>query len=162
MRTFWYATACAAACAFWLFGCRPYPGRPFTWSSTTMLEFDIAGPDPTELFRYEFANPYEAPAGKIRFSGLIKGDAAQKQQLPSELDFNLIQYRYSPSLGYTLGATYDLAVPVKKNGRFKVKENDFAGFTFGQYDMLGIELTPKDGVLRTNSMFAMTYVYVAR
>jgi len=157
MRTFWSAVACAAGCALLLFGCREYPGRPLTWSSTTMLEFDI-GPTGTELFTYSFANPYQAPAGSVRMSGLIKGDASQKAVLPTELDFKLTQLPYPT---YLPSATYEFDVPVKKNGRFKFKE-DFPGFTFGQFDGLRVDLTPKGGTLKTNSMFAMTYTYVSR
>lgn len=116
-----------------------------------MLEFDI-GPQKTEPFTYQFANPYEAPPGQIRFSGLVKGDAAQKAVLPSHIDFTLTQFRYPTC---DIGTTYTIDLGLKKNGRFKFKE-DFPGITFGMFDKLEVDITPKDGTLKTNSMFAMT------
>jgi hypothetical protein len=157
----WHIAGVAVAIVA-LLGCKEPPGKPLRWSSTTMLEFDIAPSQHQQLLTFQFFQPYESPGGRIQLSGFIKGSAQQKADLPQKIDFLLTHFGPSTLPTTQPPQTYDLSVPVKKNGSFKVKSNDFPGFTFSKFDRLNVDMELTSGMLLTGSTLETNYAYISR
>ena len=145
------ALGCAA-----LGGCEFLAGDPLSWSSGIDLQFDIPDGQRHDFLQVVAPGPALFRPGSIFLQGanLEMNGAPQPKTLTVGLERH--------NLAFTESEFYEIHVPVKPNGRWKKKVNDFGGLTVNQNDIVEIYVRPEGGGLPTGAQINGRYVYTPR
>jgi hypothetical protein len=144
------------AAALPLAGCDVPAKRTVKYWWASEMQFDIGDGERTQLGQAITPWHINLGSGDMWLNGAIRGSKTQREVMPTALKFEFLRYN---SIGTQVLDNFSYDVPVKRNGKFKLKKSPFAGFEFQMYEQFEMFVTPMGGDILDESEFSLCQNY---